>query len=174
MTLESNAFTTAGLPVTPSWLAVPSFLGYIRPVTRGAGLRKEQAMGLEITVIDDSDYVGYAAAMVREDEIYMVDVPSMVANVVARLRIYSRVCTPVVNYNKISRLNILDHGDKDGIEIGNDVITVGTLPHYEASLRQLRGRFEQGGFVHVQHCEAGQNRSLLIALARTFGANVYA
>ena len=60
-------------------------------------------MGLEITVIDDSDHVGYAAAMVREGEIYTVNVASMVANVIARLRVYSRVCTPVARYNKISR-----------------------------------------------------------------------
>ena len=55
-------------------------------------------MGREITVIDDSDYVGFAASMVREGEIYVVDVPTMVASVVARFRIYSRVCTPVVRY----------------------------------------------------------------------------
>ncbi|HKO52173.1 MAG TPA: DUF4347 domain-containing protein [Polyangiaceae bacterium] len=127
-----------------------------------------------ITVIDDSDYVGWSASALRENEIYMVNVPSMVANVIAALRIYSRVCTPTVQYNKISRLNILDHGNEEGIELGQDWVTMRTLPRYEASLRQLRGRLEAGGFVHVQHCHAGKNRGLLVALARLWGAAVYA
>jgi len=131
-------------------------------------------MGIEITVIDDSDYVGWSASAVRENEIYMVSVPSMVANVIAALRVYSRVCTPVVQYNKISRLNILDHGNEDGIEIGEDWVTMGSLSRYEASLKQLRGRFDAGGFVHVQHCHAGKNRSLIVALARLWNAPVYA
>lgn len=31
-------------------------------------------MGQEITVIDDSDHVGYLASMVREGEVYMTNV----------------------------------------------------------------------------------------------------
>ena len=118
-------------------------------------------MGVGITAVDDSDYVGWAASAVRENESYMVSVTTMVANLIAALRVYGRVCTPVVQYHELSRLNLLDHGNEEGIEIGDDWVTMSSLPRYEATLRQLRGRFDQGGFVHVQHCHAGQNRSLL-------------
>lgn len=132
-------------------------------------------MGTEITVIDDSDYVGFGAAMFREGEIYMTDVASMVANVLAALRKHYRSCAPGrVEYTTMSRLNILDHGNKDGLQIGNDWISAVSLPKFEPALKKLRGRFDQGGFVHLQHCEVGQNRALLTSLARIFGVSVYA
>jgi hypothetical protein len=36
------------------------------------------------------------------------------------------------------------------------------------------GKFASSGFVHLQHCGIGQNRVLLIELAKTFGVPVYA
>ena len=33
---------------------------------------------------------------------------------------------------------------------------------------------ESTGFVHLQHCEVGQNRALILELARIFGVSVYA
>jgi hypothetical protein len=136
-------------------------------------------MDMEITVIDDSDFVGFAASSVREGEIYMQDVASMVKNIFARLRIYRRACTPSDSnsgymYNKMSRLNILDHGNKNGLEIGTDWITVATLPQYQPTLALLAANFAAGGFVHLQHCEIGQQRPLMLSLAKTFGAPVYA
>jgi hypothetical protein len=132
-------------------------------------------MGQEITVVDDSDYVGYAASMVREGEIYMTDVTSMVANVLAALRKHYRNCAPGrAEYNTMSRLNILDHGNKNVIEIGTDRIEASNVSSFEPALKKLRGRFDKGGFVHLQHCEIGQNRALLTALARIFGVSVYA
>ena len=132
-------------------------------------------MGQEITVIDDSDHVGYAASMVREGEIYMTNVESMVANVLAALRKHYRNCAPGrVEYNSMARLNILDHGNKDGIQVGSDWISPSNVTSYEPALKKLRGRFDKGGFVHLQHCEVGQNRTLLTSLARIFGVSVYA
>lgn len=132
-------------------------------------------MEREITVIDDSDIVGWIAGAVREDEIYMTDVESMVKNVLKALRPYSRTCSyPPTPSITISRLNILDHGNTDGIEIGKDWIDVSTLPAFKPILGRLKGNFSASGFVHLQHCNVGQNRVLLLDLAKTFGVPVYA
>ena len=135
-------------------------------------------MDVEITVVDDSDIVGWAASATRTSEVYMQDVGSMVNNILRALRVYtySRVCTPNdrITYNRMSRLNILDHGNPDGIEIGSDWITTASLSTYRITLALLSGNFAPGGFVHLQHCNAGQNRVLLLELARTFGVPVYA
>jgi hypothetical protein len=76
--------------------------------------------------------------------------------------------------NAITRLNILDHGNPDGIQLGSDWITTTTLPLYSVQLSRLTGYFSSDGLVHLQHCEAGQNKDLLVALARAFGVPVYA
>jgi hypothetical protein len=60
-------------------------------------------MGLEITVIDDRDHVGWFASATRLGELYMTDVASMVSNVLTR-----------AGASNIDRLNILDHGNKGG------------------------------------------------------------
>jgi len=120
-------------------------------------------MGLEITVIDDSDHVGWAAAATRLGEIYMTDVTDMVTNVLAR-----------IGTSTMSRLNILDHGNPQLFEIGSDMITVATLINHEPQLSRLNGHFDKSGFVHLQHCQIGQNQDLLLRLARIFGAPVYA
>jgi hypothetical protein len=78
-------------------------------------------MGLEITVINDRTTMGWVASAVREGEVYMTDVQSMVDNVIAATRLYLRVYTPgQAEYELISRLNIIDHGNPDGIYIGDD------------------------------------------------------
>lgn len=128
--------------------------------------RKEQgdATGpIEVTVIDDSSVTGWLAAFTRTGEIYMSDVSSMVYNVLT-----------AVGDRKLARLNILDHGNEEGIEIGDTWIDLGTLPEYASTLSRLKGHFAPGGFVHLQHCNAGQNLDLLMALANTFGVTVYA
>ncbi len=117
----------------------------------------------EITVIDGSDVVGWAAGATRVGEVYMSDVDSMVENVLERLQ-----------QGKITRLNILDHGNSNTIQIGNDRIGTGNLSNYAEQLGWLNGRFASGGFVHIQHCEAGQNKDLICGLAEIFGVPVYA
>jgi len=74
----------------------------------------------------------------------------------------------------MSRLNILDHGNANGIEIGNDWIDTASLPQFRPTLTILSGNFAAGGFVHLQHCNAGQDRVVLVGLARTFGVSLYA
>jgi hypothetical protein len=132
---------------------------------------------MEITVIDESDHVGWMASATRTEEIYMQDVRSMVQNVLSTLeshRPYSRVCSPNQPSARISRLNILDHGNPTGIEIGRDWVDMATLPRFETTLGMLRGKFSPGGFVHLQHCNIGSNRDLMIRLARVFNVSVYA
>jgi len=135
-------------------------------------------MGLEVTVIDDSDKVGWAAAATRTDELYMTSVRTMVDNVLAYLRRnapYSRVCYPGMPTSaKMSRLNILDHGNEDGGEIGNDWVTTGTFPTFQPELARLAGNFDQDGFAHLQHCEIGMNLPLVQMFADTFGVPVVA
>src|SRR5688572_28696178 len=110
---------------------------------------------MEITVIDDSDHVGWAASATRIGEIYMTDVASMVKNVLAE-----------AGSNKISRLNILDHGNDTSFQIGTDWISLHSLPSFESELSKLNGHFTASGFVHLQHCEIGQNAPLLTKLAK--------
>lgn len=57
---------------------------------------------IEVTVIDDSDHVGWAASATRTGELYMSSVKTMVDGIISELK--SKPGT------KISRLNILDHG----------------------------------------------------------------
>lgn len=135
-------------------------------------------MDMEFTVVDDSDIVGWMASATRVGEIYVQDVDSMVNKILQALRVYtySRVCTPNdrIRYNRMSRLNILDHGNASGIEIGSDWINTASLPNFRTTLAILSGNFAPSGFVHLQHCNVGQNRVLLVELARTFGVSVYA
>lgn len=135
-------------------------------------------MGLEVTVIDDSDHVGTAAALTRAGEIYMKCVQTMVDNVLAHLRArapYSRTCSPATRtHGSMSRLNILDHGNSSGVEIGTDWITPGTFGTFRPQLRRLAGRFDDEGFVHLQQCEVGQNIGLLQQFADVFGVPVVA
>jgi hypothetical protein len=74
----------------------------------------------------------------------------------------------------LRRLNLLDHGNPDGIELGADWITLTSLPIYRLLLGQLSQLFGSGGFVHLQHCEVGQNHALLCALSAIFRVPVYA
>lgn len=120
-------------------------------------------MGIEITVIDDSDVVGWMAGATRLGEIYMKDVASMISSVLTK-----------AGKLTIDRLNILDHGDEQGIEIGTDWITLNSIKTFEPILARLRGRFSSGGFVHLQHCNVGSNHSLLCELSRIFGVPVVA
>jgi hypothetical protein len=116
----------------------------------------------EITVMDDSSVSGWVQSAFRLDEIYMTDVDSMVRNVLSATQ------------SPIDRLNIIDHGDSDGIEIGGDWIDDTNLSNYAQKLRRLAGHFSTDGFVHLQHCNVGENRVLLLALARIWRVPVYA
>jgi hypothetical protein len=119
--------------------------------------------------------MGWVASAVREGEAYMTDVQSMVDNVIAATRLYLRVCTPgQAEYELISRLNIIDHGNPDGIYIGDDYISMQNIEEFAPNLGRLRGHFEKNGFVHLQQCDVGQNLPLLQRMANIWQARVYA
>lgn len=120
-------------------------------------------MDVEITVIDDSDYVGWLAAATRTDEVYMSDVHSMVDNVMAK-----------AGTNKISRLNILDHGNKTTMQIGKHKINVNNYLMFEGVFVKLQPYFAATGFAHFQHCNIGENYALLRLFANTWKVPVFA
>jgi hypothetical protein len=99
----------------------------------------------------------------RIGEIYMTDVKSMVTRVVAQ-----------ADGDKITRLNILDHGNKDGGQFGKDRITVDNFETFAPFLGKLFPVFEKSAVVHLQHCEMGQNTALMQMFAAVFGVAVYA
>jgi hypothetical protein len=74
----------------------------------------------------------------------------------------------------MSRLNVLDHGNANRIQFGDDRVDVGNLATFQPTLQRLRNYFDTDGFVHLQHCDAGQNETLLVRLAQIFGVSVYA
>jgi hypothetical protein len=95
----------------------------------------------------------------------MVSVRTMVDNVLAGVR---------RSGEQVSRLNIRDHGDSSGIQIGDDVVAVSNLQQYAHELGRLRDVLAPGAVVHLQHCEAAQNPALLVALARIWDVPVWA
>lgn len=122
-------------------------------------------MGIEVTVIDDSDHVGWAAAATRIGEIYMTSCKDMVDNVLSLLTSEGET---------MSRLNILDHGNPTSFSLGGDWVSSSTLSTHRANLTRLNGHFDTNGFVHLQHCQIGQNAPLLVSLAAILGVSVYA
>ena len=120
-------------------------------------------MTMDLTAIDTSDFEGYLNGLVRVGELEFSDVASLVRGVQAR-----------VGNAHLRRLNIIDHGSPNGLQLGSDWITLNTLPNFRLPLMQLSGLFGEGGFVHLQHCYVGQNHALLGALSQIFGVPVYA
>ena len=105
--------------------------------------------GMDIAVVDNSDFYGTLSSAFRANEIYMKDVTSMVANVLKKQGTY-----------KIRRLNIIDHGNTRSFQIGGDWISLETLKDFKSELSKLKGQFVASGFVHLQHCDIGINREL--------------
>jgi hypothetical protein len=131
---------------------------------------------MEITVIDERALPGlftpgkfagpgtnlYETWVRRSQPVYMRNVNSMVHGVLTRLR-----------GAKMSRLNIVDHGNETGFEIGDDLVTEQSLGTFAPQLAQLRGRFAPKGFVHLQHCKVGEASTLLIDFSALVGVRVY-
>ena len=132
------------------------------------------ARSLEVSVVDarqetssawynPARYTGPLAYAFRGD-LTMTSVATMVDNVLTFL-----------HGRSMARLNIMDHGNAHGIEIGDDWLAgPADVARFAGALGRLRPRFTSGGFVHMQNCEAGQNRALICALAKAFGVPVYA
>jgi hypothetical protein len=118
-------------------------------------------MGVLVTVVDDRSFAGWAASATRILEIPVTSASDMVAKIIARLT--SRLL--MFSNRKMSRLNILDHGNDSEIEIGDDVITAATFCRFSPTLAPLTRYFDDDAFVHLQHCEAAKNVSLMEHLA---------
>lgn len=148
-------------------------------------------MSVTVTIIDDSDRVGIAAAVTRASELYMTSVADMVAKVLAFLASYTpapssnsflvhamshgRVpmpVTPAPGTTKMSKLNILDHGNTAGLEIGTDWVSTASFAGFQREFARLTPKFETDAYVHLQHCEAGMNMRLMEMFADTFGVPV--
>jgi hypothetical protein len=118
-------------------------------------------MGAHVTIIDERDHVGWAASATRVGELTMTSVANMVDNIIGHLSAWWRPSF----MKKMRRLNILDHGNASGMEIGDDWVTAASFGTYSPTLGRLCGYFHQGAFVHLQHCEVGQNIGLMTQLA---------
>lgn len=148
-------------------------------------------MSLVVTIVDDSDRVGYAASMLRTSELYMKDAIDMVSKILGFLAKYTpppsphaitayamshgRVPlpkTPAPGTTPMAKLNILDHGNSSGLEIGTDWVSTASFARFQPEFVKLAPKFAPDGYVHLQHCEAGMNISLMEMFADTFGVPV--
>ena len=128
---------------------------------------------MEITVIDQRSspgplwtvgkFAGPIARVTNPGAVPMRNVSSMVHGVIKRL-----------GGAKLTRLNIIDHGNEKGFELGDDLVTAESIGQHSRQLGLLKGRFAADGFVHLQHCKVGQDRLLLLMLSSIVGAKVYA
>ncbi len=108
-------------------------------------------------------YTGPITSFFRGD-ITMTDISSMVTNVQTFLG--TRV---------MHRLNVMDHGNEHGVEIGDDWLgTAADVTAQGSTLSGLKSKFAGSGIVHMQNCHAGQNQDVICALAKAFGVPVYA
>ena len=118
-------------------------------------------MGAHVTIVDERDIVGWLASATRVGELSMTSASDMVAKIIAHL---SASWRPGF-LRKMRRLNILDHGSASGMQIGDDWVTAASFGTFAPTLAPLRPYFEEDAFVHLQHCDIGQNIGLMTQLA---------
>lgn len=129
---------------------------------------------MEITVIDErrgegdgffvvGKWSGPTTQFFNQSAVTMRSASTMVHAVITRL-----------GSAKLTRLNIIDHGNDRGFQLGDDVITAENIGQHARQLGQLKGRFAANGFVHLMHCKVGQDRLLLLMLSSIVGVRVYA
>lgn len=124
-------------------------------------------MPIEVTVVDVGTVTHWVAAATRIGEIEMTTVQTMVDNVIAHLARnpepapFAPPPNPGARPARLSRLNVLDHGNDTEIEIGTDVVDTGSFPRFRAVLARLTPHFAPGAFAHLQHCDVGQNIRLM-------------
>jgi RHS repeat-associated protein len=118
---------------------------------------------VEVTAIDDSDWVGQLEDFTKIGEVNFTDIASLVRNVKVK-----------AGTQPISRLNIQAHGDPYGLALGTTTLSTANFARFAALLASLSGSFAPGGFVHVRACDVGQNTGLLQLLAKTLNVPVYA
>lgn len=107
-------------------------------------------------------YTGPITSFFRGD-VTMTDISSMVTNVIAFL-----------GSRSMHRLNLMDHGNAAGVEIGDDWLgSAADVTRHASTLGRLRSKFASGALVHLQNCHAGQNRDVMCTLAGAVGVPVY-
>lgn len=154
-------------------------------------------MGIEVTVINASHVAGWLSAAFHLGEIYMTDVRSMVGNVLSCLGQpaalpLSTIAEPSgpnlrthdTTYRagplqKMSRLNIVDHGyhdDEDtsygAIDIGSDFIDQTTFFLFRSQLVRLAAYFDRDSFVLLENCHVGRDVRLLEMFADAWNVPV--
>jgi hypothetical protein len=121
---------------------------------------------VDITVIDRSDLTGKVASATTLGEVYMTNIDTMVKAVLDE-----------AGDRPIGRLNIVDHANESGMQIGEERVNERTIddPDYYRPLSKLKDKLTRGrGFVHVQGCDIGNNSALILKLAKVFGVPVFA
>ena len=124
------------------------------------------ARTVDLTVIDDSGVTGWLRGATRIGEITATGFSDMVQQV-----------RDTVGYGEeplIHRLDVLTHGSSEHIRLGNDSLSNYTFSIYAPYLQRLQGWFEEEGFVLFSACHIGQNRVLMLSLAKALHTTVYA
>jgi hypothetical protein len=106
-------------------------------------------------------YTGPVTSFLRGD-VNMTSLSNMVTNILA-----------FAGTHQIRRLNIMDHGNSSGIQIGSDWITSSNFSSFSAEFNRLRGHFSSSGFIHLNQCEAGASQNLVCLIAQATGVTVY-
>ena len=101
-------------------------------------------------------------------EIIMTGVAQMVAAVLRRIA----AGTPAAR--RISLLNIHDHGTPRSFNIGEEEVTLATLPQRAADFARLRPHFAPGGVVRLGHPGIARHPALVQGLALLLAVPVYA
>ena len=124
------------------------------------------ARTVDLTVIDDSGVTGWLRGATRIGEITATGFSDMVQQV-----------RDTVGYGEeplIHRLDVLTHGSSEHIRLGSDSLSNYTFSIYAPYLQRLQGWFEEEGFVLFSACHIGQNRVLMMSLAKALHTTVYA
>lgn len=148
-------------------LLAPDRLGPHVPTAVPQPAAEPELESVDITVVDDSDWVGKIAGLVRRGEIKdFSNVAEMVDRVLARAA-----------GRKIGVLHIYDHGAPGYQTIGDQWVGLDRSPEVFAELARLAGHFASDGQVVLHGCQAAQGPrgpQLLAFLAQTWRVPVQA
>ena len=150
-------------------LSLPAFAGAAGFLQR-TGPINAALLGLYAGPVIGGAVAAYNVIAEMPGTVTMTDTNNMVHNVIDRLQLFRKLNAK----RNMSRLNILDHGNGKAMQIGGDTVDDTNIDSFAKILSLLKGNFDRDGFVHLQHCEIGQNEKLLAAFARIVNVPVYA
>ncbi|MEM6974312.1 MAG: DUF4347 domain-containing protein [Pseudomonadota bacterium] len=102
-------------------------------------------------------------ALTTIGEVSMTSAETMVENVTGALAPHER----------LAALRVVDHGWRDGLELGDDLVTETSFDRLAPVLSALRGHFACGGFVHFMGCHVALKPRLMHRFARLWNVPVY-